>query len=789
MKEKNTEMKKAQISPELVAKAKAGDQAAFTELYKQTSTELYRSIRSMVHDEDLAWDIQQDTYLRVYQNLGKLDHNEAFLPWLRRISVNVTATHMSKRLPATFSELTEEDEDQPELPDLSIDSQPELALDRKESSRLVREILAQLPEVQHLVLGMRYYEDLSITEISDMLHLTPGTVRIQLFRGRKKVETAVRELEKQGVKLYGLSPLAFLVALMKQQAVPTQKTEAVLAQTLAKAGLSAGTKAVGSGAVGAAGETVALHVGRRFFETAVGKLVLGVIVAGVIGGGVAGYRWFSNHRNHAPGDTLPTDGVQLLVTSTTQAENAAVPTDPAPSSAETAPADETEADRDAISVANMRAACEEATASFRAKTDTENAVILHLPGQKAGGVTCVGVKDVVIRSEEANDWSELASDLPQPAAKDDGVPGTYCMVTIFYYTDILSTYLLPQSDFNELLLDDNSFVNISAAYEEALTVCQSKTDTQNASYVIIPGHEDTAIVAVRGVSILSERADNWSGLIPFAPSMPEDPGKPGTYMMVYFVHDGALRESTLVESDDPAGYVEYLAAHWDENLEKSYDTTSLANLRSAYCESQAALLTEESSGNCEYAKSVDDEGVFTATVTVRNVIIRSEKADNWSGFGVDEPFLLPEDPGVPGFYTVIYTYSSSTSEEYGGWTAVSFGEFRAFLDYTEINKQNSDPQERSLEEEDFRNLRAAYAEMINYYLTEGHAGTSREYEVRQRVKGWHQELYDFNTSSSGSDAPLRDAAYALSERTGGKFTLTVSADENGEVKVDMNLFD
>ena len=124
MKEKNTEMKKAQISPELVAKAKAGDQAAFTELYKQTSTELYRSIRSMVHDEDLAWDIQQDTYLRVYQNLGKLDHNEAFLPWLRRISVNVTATHMSKRLPATFSELTEEDEDQPELPDLSIDSQP-----------------------------------------------------------------------------------------------------------------------------------------------------------------------------------------------------------------------------------------------------------------------------------------------------------------------------------------------------------------------------------------------------------------------------------------------------------------------------------------------------------------------------------------------------------------------------------------------------------------------------------------------------------------------------------------
>ena len=65
------------------------------------------------------------------------------------------------------------------------------------------------------------------------------------------------------------------------------------------------------------------------------------------------------------------------------------------------------------------------------------------------------------------------------------------------------------------------------------------------------------------------------------------------------------------------------------------------------------------------------------------------------------------------------------------------------------------------------------------------------------MKGWHQELYDFNydfnydfsESSLSSDALLRDAAYALSERTGGKFTLTVSADENGELKFDINLID
>lgn len=125
---------KTEISPKLVAKAKAGNQATFSELYRLTSTELYRAIRAMVHDEDTAWDIQQDTYLRADQGLGKLAQNEAFLPWLRRIAVNVTATRMRKRLPMTFTDLTDEDDEPLEQVDLRIEAQLELPLDRKETS-------------------------------------------------------------------------------------------------------------------------------------------------------------------------------------------------------------------------------------------------------------------------------------------------------------------------------------------------------------------------------------------------------------------------------------------------------------------------------------------------------------------------------------------------------------------------------------------------------------------------------------------------------------------------------
>ena len=807
----------------LVAKAKTGDQAAFTELYDRTAPELYRCIRAMTRDEDLAWDIQQDSYLRAYESLDTLENDAAFFPWLRRIAVNITARKMSQRRSLTFTELAGDDDDDafPELPDLSPESQPELALDQKETSRLVQEILSKLPEEQQLIVGMRYYDELSVKEIAATLNLSTGTVKAQLFHGREKVETAVRALEKQGVKLYGLSPLPFLIALLRRMEPAEAARQAAVKTVVAKAGLTAGAKtaalAAGStGAASAATEAVVLHATRPFFTTVLGKIVLGVLCAGVVTGGVVGFRWAKNTlfktsnpnpyivetgedpQNSTDAPAIPveisTTGEAEIEISTPQdteptfTENDHAPTETDSSAPETAPAEESEADRDAISIANISAACAEALTASQTKSDTQNAVYIHLPGREAEGISVVAVKDVSIRSEEADDWSNLASDLPHPVPDDPGEPGAYPMIFSLYNGEINEAYFVPQSYFQELLLDDRSFVNMRAAYEEAKTACLAEADTQHATYMKIPGHEDYAVVAVKGVSILSEHADDWSGLPSYTFQMPEDPGKPGTYMMVFSVQEGVLNGSSLEESDDLAAFAEGLPARW----EATNDASSLANMRSAYAEATTAYILEENSDNCVYAKSIDEEGVLTVTVTVRNVRILSETADNWNGLGAGQPFPLPDDPGVPGFYTVIFTYSS-TSEEYGGLTDVSFGEFRAFLDYTEINKQNSDPQERSLEEEDFRNLRAAYAEMKIYYETEGHAGTSREYEVRQRVKGWHQELYDFNygfsESSLGSDALLRDAIYALSERTSGKFTLTVSADENGEVKFNVNLID
>jgi RNA polymerase sigma factor (sigma-70 family) len=303
------------VPPELIARAKAGEQAAYTELYETTGPALYRSVRSMVHDEDLAWDIVQESYIRAFRSLDKLGANEAFLPWLRRIAVNETARAAAERRPLRFSELEDEEGELPELPDLRTDGQPELILDRQETSRLVREILADLPEQQNVIVGMRYYEDLSVREISELLKLAPGTVKAQLHRGRKHVEDRVRALEKQGVKLYGLSPMAFLVSLLRRLEPAAGAERTVLGTVLVNtppAGASVGAAAgTGVGAASGAVTTVtAMTTGQAILHGLGAKIAAGVLCAALIGGGIwAGGRALRQKEPETLGDQRPTEQV------------------------------------------------------------------------------------------------------------------------------------------------------------------------------------------------------------------------------------------------------------------------------------------------------------------------------------------------------------------------------------------------------------------------------------------------------------------------------------------------
>ena len=186
-----------EITAELLARARNKDRAALSALYEATHLEVYRTIHALIRDEDLTLDVQQDAYLRAFSHLEQLREPGSFLAWLRQIAVNEARGQLRRKKPMLFSELSEDEAEETELPDLRVEGSPELALDRSETARLLREILDGLPDGQRMLLGLYYYEQIPIAKICEELGLRPGTVKTQLNRGRKRVEAEIRRLSEQ----------------------------------------------------------------------------------------------------------------------------------------------------------------------------------------------------------------------------------------------------------------------------------------------------------------------------------------------------------------------------------------------------------------------------------------------------------------------------------------------------------------------------------------------------------------------------------------------------------------
>ena len=279
-----------EITNKMIALAAKGDQYAIEELYNLTYDSVYKATKAMMQDEDAVLDILQDSYVKAFQSLDQLDAPENFRAWLKRIATNKAKDYLKKKKPILFSEMAGEDGEEIDFRDECPQHLPEEVLDRRETTRLMDEILSSLSEDQRMAIGLHYYQDMSIKQIAQLMGCSENTVKSRLNYGRKKVEAKVRELEKKGTKLYSLAPLPFLLWLFSMYAKTAETPsatvlEGITAQCAAGGGISGGASS--SASAGASSGAQAAAVSAKAAAGAGTKVLAAKIIAGVLAVAVA----------------------------------------------------------------------------------------------------------------------------------------------------------------------------------------------------------------------------------------------------------------------------------------------------------------------------------------------------------------------------------------------------------------------------------------------------------------------------------------------------------------------
>ena len=171
---------------EIIERVVAGDNDAFGLLVDKYQTKVYNLALRMCGNEDDAYDLAQDAFVRAWRSLGSFQFESAFSTWLFRLTSNICLDFLraKKRRAAVSLTMSGDDEEETQLdvPDPAMG--PEEAAIASEDRRLLMAALNALPADQRQIITLRAINDLSYAEIARILDLQEGTVKSRLSRAR-----------------------------------------------------------------------------------------------------------------------------------------------------------------------------------------------------------------------------------------------------------------------------------------------------------------------------------------------------------------------------------------------------------------------------------------------------------------------------------------------------------------------------------------------------------------------------------------------------------------------------
>ena len=184
---------------QLVRRAQRGDKESFEVLVERHQHRVFAVARGILKRQEDVEDIAQQVFVKAYFSLKRFDQRAAFSTWLYKITVNECWDLLRKRKARPLVYEADFSEEQSRLfsaTEQKADSGPDTS-ERMAMRQRLDNMLAQLDDRDRAMLILKEVEGFSVEEIADSLGLNANTVKVRLFRARRRiVEYARRERQE-----------------------------------------------------------------------------------------------------------------------------------------------------------------------------------------------------------------------------------------------------------------------------------------------------------------------------------------------------------------------------------------------------------------------------------------------------------------------------------------------------------------------------------------------------------------------------------------------------------------
>ena len=183
---------------ELVKRCQAGDPNAYNELVTRYRNKAFTMIYGMVQNEQDAWDLAQEGFLKAWRSIRQFKGESSFYTWFYRIIANVTIDSLRRKGVHGESEFDDRivsaNVDPGSQTTPSSVPPPHEKLEQREIKQRINEAMAKLSPEHRAVIMMKEIEDLQYSEIAEILKCSIGTVMSRLFYARKKMQSLLRDV-------------------------------------------------------------------------------------------------------------------------------------------------------------------------------------------------------------------------------------------------------------------------------------------------------------------------------------------------------------------------------------------------------------------------------------------------------------------------------------------------------------------------------------------------------------------------------------------------------------------